>query len=118
MRWIPRIELIFALAACEERLSVPIPAAHPDENEPHRGGTMRLASFADIRSLDPAGASDALSAGISEQIFAGLVDFDDDGHVVPDLAESIDVSGGGSSTRFRSIAMRVFKTAKKSRPTT
>lgn len=97
MRWIPRIELALLLAfvGCAERVADPIPAAHPDDPSPRRGGTLRFASFADVRTLDPSTPSDGLSGGIIAHVFSGLVDFDADGHVIPDLAERWDISPDG-----------------------
>ncbi len=88
-----------ACAACgEERLAAPIPAA--GGSAPARGGTLRLASIGDIRTLDPAASSDALSGMMVQLLFAGLVDFDDHGAVVPDLARSFTVAPDGLSITF------------------
>jgi ABC-type transport system substrate-binding protein len=67
---------------------------------PHRGGTLRLGSFADIRALDPAVASDDLAATPIEDLFAGLVDYDDHARIVPDLAQRFEVSPDGLVYRF------------------
>jgi ABC-type transport system substrate-binding protein len=92
----------FALAgaACGEPLPAPIDAAHPDDRTPRRGGELRLATFADVRALDPAVASDGLATAVLSHVFAGLVDFDEKGRVVPELAERIDVSADGLELRF------------------
>jgi ABC-type transport system substrate-binding protein len=94
------VAALIALAGCTERLPDPIPAAHPDDATPRRGGTIRMASFADIRGLDPTVVGDAFSAGIVAQIFSGLVDFDVEGKVVPDLAERVDVTPDGLTYTF------------------
>ena len=94
------VAALLLAAGCSERLPDPIPAAHPDDPTPRRGGAMRMASFADLRGLDPAVVSDAFAASIDAQIFAGLVDFDARGKVVPDLAERFDVSADGLSYAF------------------
>ena len=66
-----------------------------------RGGTLHLASFADIRNgLDPVVSPDGLSAGPMHLIFAGLVDYDAQGRLVPDLAERWEVADGGRTYRF------------------
>ena len=85
---------------CREALIDPIPAAHADDAAPRRGGTLRLASFSNIRNLDPAGPSDGLSAQPQHLIFAGLIDWDDGGHIVPDLAERWEEDDGGRAYRF------------------
>src|ERR1019366_4491597 len=65
------------------------------------GGVLRLASFGDFRGgLDPATNSDALAGGAVEMMFAGLVDYDETAHVVPDLASRYEVSDDGLTYRF------------------
>ena len=46
-------------------------------------------------TLDPACASDADSAAYIVEIFSGLVSFDKDLNVIPDIAETIDTSPDG-----------------------
>jgi ABC-type transport system substrate-binding protein len=91
---------LLASPGCRGPLEAPIPAAHPDDDAPRRGGTLRLASFQDVSSLDPAIAFDALSVSVVRLVYAGLVDFDARGDVVPDLATRIDVVDGGRTYRF------------------
>src|SRR5258708_4712757 len=67
---------------CRETLRAPIPAQHGDDTAPRRGGTLRLASFQDIRTPEPAGASD------------------DHGRVTRELADHWDVDGSGRVYRF------------------
>ena len=96
-----KIELLAAAAlacACNSPPAPPIAGA--GNSAPTRGGILHLASFADIKSLDPAVASDALTGEAIELIYAGLVDFDDRGHVVPDLAERFERSDDGMTYRF------------------
>ena len=76
-------------------LGEPAPAAVPA-----RGGWLRLATSVDIRSLDPALAYDEAATAVDSLLFAGLVRYDEDGTVVPDLAESFEVLGGGQRYRF------------------
>lgn len=85
-------------AGCNDRFAPPLPAA--GATEPHRGGVLHLASMGDIRTLDPAAAADALAGVMVETLFAGLVDFDDDGKVVDDLARSHEVAPDGLSVTF------------------
>ncbi len=91
---------IFLLNGCGGELAAPIPAAHGMDELPRRGGVLRLASFADIRGLDPASISDGLSAIVIELLYAGLVDYDESGKIVPDLAERWDVDQEGLTYRF------------------
>src|SRR5580765_5203160 len=90
----------FALAAmgCNESAAPPLAGA--GNPAPSRGGELHLASFGDIKSIDPAVSRDSLTAEVVELVFAGLVDFDDQGHVVPDLAERFERSDDGTVYRF------------------
>jgi ABC-type transport system substrate-binding protein len=89
-----------ALGACSNAPAPPLPSAGTDEATPRRGGTLQLASFGDVSALDPAVATDALSQQPIELLFAGLVDFDPSGNVVPDLAERFEVAGDGREIHF------------------
>jgi ABC-type transport system substrate-binding protein len=98
-----KTELLFAAVAlamlgCSEPPAAPL--ASSNGSAPSRGGELHLASFADIKSLDPAVAADTLTGEMVELLFAGLVDFDDAGHVVPDLAERFERSDDGLVYRF------------------
>jgi ABC-type transport system substrate-binding protein len=84
--------------ACR-RLAAPIPAAH-DGGVPTVGGELHLASFTEMRNLDPAGPLDGLSIQAVGLIFAGLVDYDEQGKIVGDLADHWDVEDGGRLYRF------------------
>jgi ABC-type transport system substrate-binding protein len=84
---------------CTDRLPAPI-AAEQGAGEPRRGGTLRFASMNDIRTLDPAATSDGLTIDFVHLLFAGLVDLDRHGQVVPDLAERWEVTDGGRTYRF------------------
>jgi ABC-type transport system substrate-binding protein len=97
-----RTELVALVAACVLGCSEPAakPLAAGGGTEPTRGGELHLAAFADIKSLDPAIAGDTLTGEMVELLFAGLVDFDDRGQVVPDLAERFERSDDGLVYRF------------------
>ena len=60
-------------------------------------GELRLFG-GDPITLDPACASDAGSAEYIVEIFSGLVSFDQELNIIPDVAESYDVSPEGRST--------------------
>ena len=91
---------LFACGGCREPLAAPIPSAHGPDAPPRRGGTLRLAWFQDIRTLDPAAPSDGYAVQAEHLLFAGLVDFDDRGRIVPELADHWDVADGGRTYRF------------------
>lgn len=78
------------------------PAAAPagrtvDEKE---GGTLKLL-WSDPPTLDPALVSDVTSARIVVEIFSGLVRLDSNLQIVPDLAESWEITGGGTVYTFK-----------------
>ncbi len=85
---------------CRDALPPPTPAAHGPDFPPGRGGTLNLATFEDIRGLDPAGPADGLALQAEHLLFAGLVDFDDTGRLVPDLATMWSVEDQGRTFRF------------------
>jgi ABC-type transport system substrate-binding protein len=92
--------LLVAPAGCDRTLPAPIGPGHDDATPPLHGGTLRVASYTDLRGLDPAGATDGMSLGPMHVIFAGLVDYDEHAHVVPDLADHWDVDDDGRTYRF------------------
>lgn len=94
------LALGWLLAGCSQELSAPIPTAHPEDATPRRSGKFTFASFGDIRSLDPANVSDGLSVQLLENLFAGLLDYDEHGKITPDLAENWTISDDGTSFRF------------------
>lgn len=109
MRWTRRSSLRSGVAvslvaagamACTQRLADPLPAAHSRDATPRRGGTIRIAAFSDPRSFDPATASDGLSAQVDELLYAGLIDYDVDMRLTPDLAERWEVADSGRTYRF------------------
>lgn len=105
MRWIRErasralvLGLGLAASACSNELPAPQETGHAPA--PKRGGVVDLATFADIRTIDPANIADGLVPQILEQMFAGLVDYDYEGHLVPDLAERWEVDPDGKTYRF------------------
>jgi ABC-type dipeptide/oligopeptide/nickel transport system permease subunit/ABC-type transport system substrate-binding protein len=80
-------------------LSPPIPATNGDET-PARGGTLQLATYVSIRTLDPAIAYDEAATAIEELIFARLLTWDAEGQLVPELAESYAPSNEGRTYTF------------------
>ncbi|HVJ90807.1 MAG TPA: ABC transporter substrate-binding protein [Labilithrix sp.] len=86
--------------ACSRDLEPPIRPSSPEGTPPQRGGILTLATFGDIRSIDPANISDGLAPQVLPQMFAGLVDYDDDGQVQPDIAELWTIDDDGKTYRF------------------
>jgi ABC-type transport system substrate-binding protein len=92
--------VIGAPLGCRPKLAAPISSAHGGDAPPRRGGTLHLASFQDIRNLDPAGPVDGLALPADHLLFAGLVDYDEQARLVPDIADHWDVGDGGRTYRF------------------
>ena len=79
--------------------------------EPLEGGRfVRL--YVDPPTLDPHLTTDATSAQIIVEVFGGLVTIDKDLNVVPDLAESWDISNDGRVYTFRIRPDAVFHNGK------
>ena len=72
-----------------------------DEGGPPATGTSRLMQlFVDPPTIDPHVTTDATSARIIVEVFGGLVTIDPNLDIVPDLAESWDISGDGRVYTF------------------
>jgi oligopeptide transport system substrate-binding protein len=84
------------LAACASQDSPQLAPAGP---VPERGGTFRLA-LEPAQTLDPALTDDAYEATVANQVFSGLVQWDSDLNVLPDVAQSWTVSSDGREYRF------------------
>jgi peptide/nickel transport system substrate-binding protein len=67
---------------------------------PTRGGTLVVAITSDPGSLNPAVTTSGVIHPASEPMFNGLVGWGSDGKLVPELAESWTIEGGGTSYRF------------------
>ncbi|MEB2314339.1 MAG: ABC transporter substrate-binding protein [Sorangiineae bacterium] len=87
------LALALALSGCKPGVKPPIGRAR--EVPPERGGVLRTAFFSDVRSLDAATAFDTGSAAIEGLIYDTLMSYDDEGKLVPLLAESVDVAPDG-----------------------
>jgi ABC-type transport system substrate-binding protein len=94
------LALGLATAGCSKELPAPIPTAHPGDPTPRHGGMLTSATFGEIRALDPANMGDGLVPQILQSMFAGLIDYDLDGKIVPDLADHWTVSEDGTTFRF------------------
>ena len=106
MRWIREsssalgVALAVACSACSSELPAPIPTTHHDSVAPRRGGMLTTASFGDVRTIDPANVGDGLVVQVLEGLFAGLVDYDLEGNILPDLADRWTTSEDGRAIRF------------------
>ena len=86
--------------ASPNRAGPPLGSSAPPETAPMRGGTLRLATMVNVRTLEPALAYDEASRAINEHVFARLVRWDAEGKLVPDLAAEVQPSADGRSYLF------------------
>ncbi len=70
----------------------------PAEDAPS-GGTLRR-PWADPPTLDPHLVGDTVSAGVVIELFSGLATITPDLQIAPDIAESWEISGGGTVYTF------------------
>lgn len=66
-----------------------------------RGGTMKAAMQVDATSLDPHLSSSYSSSLVIEQVYSGLIQFDANMNITPDLAESWTMSDDGLVYTFK-----------------
>ena len=85
-------------AGCE---GIQGPIGERRDGPPERGGTLHLANYGDVRTLEPAVAFDAVSIPVLQLVFTPLVDYDRAGRIVPLLAERLDVSSDGLRHTFQ-----------------
>ena len=62
---------------------------------------LTVAMATEIDSLDPFNATAGDTKTVMDQIFDGLLDVDEDGNLVPDLAESYEISKDGLTYTFK-----------------
>ena len=75
------------------------PAATESDGIPIGGMFNR--NWSDPPTLDPHLVTDTTSAGIVVEIFSGLVSLNEDLDIIPELAESWSISGGGTVYEFK-----------------
>lgn len=93
MRWIQKktelagvvLALLAAATGCKQ--SIAGPTGERRDVPPQRGGVLRTAFFTDVRGLDPATAFATTSAAVNNLIFDTLVTYDEQGELIPGLAE-------------------------------
>ena len=97
-----------AQAEVAPSLHTPTPdAATKTESEAGEGdagiptGGRFTRNWSDPPTLDPHLVTDTTSAGIVVEIFSGLVSLNEDLEIVPELAESWSISGGGTVYEFK-----------------
>ena len=75
-------------------------AANTEDDGVPVGGVFTR-NWSDPPTLDPHLVTDTTSAGIVVEIFSGLVSLNEDLDIVPELAESWSISGGGTVYEFK-----------------
>jgi ABC-type transport system substrate-binding protein len=95
-----------ALAACDAALPGPLPSL--GAVTPMRGGSLELAMLGDVRTLDPARMTSGVDAAVGVNLYAGLVDVDREGRLVPVLAERIELDDDGRTIRMHLRAGVLF----------
>jgi peptide/nickel transport system substrate-binding protein len=97
------VALMFVASACASDDDDDTPQAQTGPTTtvaPTRGGTLVVAIGSDPGSLNPAVTSNGGVHTASEMMFNGLVGWGADGKLVPELAESWTIEGGGTSYKF------------------
>jgi ABC-type transport system substrate-binding protein len=87
-------------AAATPAAATPAPAAGTTAAAEGAAGGRLVRLFIDPPTLDPHLTTDATSAQVIVEVFGGLVTIDRDLNIVPDLAESWDISPDGRTYTF------------------
>jgi peptide/nickel transport system substrate-binding protein len=80
---------------------ISLPSEARPEIKPDYGDSIVVGSIGDARTLIPIIASDSASAEICSLVFNGLVKYDKDINLVPDLAESWQILDNGLTILFK-----------------
>lgn len=92
--------VLLAFVTSPRGLAAPGASSDNAAPAPRHGGTLRLATAYPIKAADPAIAYDEGASTLSSHVFARLVAFDEQGRLVPELAESFAVDAGGRAITF------------------
>jgi oligopeptide transport system substrate-binding protein len=77
-----------------------LPLLQSCSRPPHVPGTLRLTTDGDASTLDPALSYDTTSIAFVRVIYRGLVDYDDNAHIINAIAKSRTVSADGKTYTF------------------
>lgn len=92
----------FGGLAVPSALAAPIRVAASLQDEtPKPGGTLKAAMQVDVVGLDPHFLSSYSSSLVTEQVYNGLVQLDENANALPDLAESWTISPDGLVYDFK-----------------
>ena len=91
---------VLLLSIARPNAIAPPLASVPTGDVPRRGGTLRVATFVNVRTLDPALAFDEASRPLLQLAFARLLTWDAEGRLAPDLCQSFARSPDGLTHTF------------------
>ena len=97
MKRLPSILIIFLVSVVV--LAPPIHAGKGGEDLPY-GGALNYGEYGRPATLDPITSNDMISLRITELLFNGLVGIDEKQDIVPELAESWEISEEGKKYTF------------------
>ena len=94
-----RLSVLLILALLASLTLVPALTAHASEADPE--AMLYFSTVADPITCDPAIASDGESGMVIDRVFSGLMRYNPDGSVSPEIAESYTVSEDGKVYTFK-----------------
>lgn len=77
------------------------PAGAVDESQPHRGGTLLRRLEQDVASVNPILATSRYDHLVATYLFSPLINYDDELHIIPALADSWTISPDGRDYTFK-----------------
>ncbi|MDD2717863.1 MAG: peptide-binding protein [Candidatus Wallbacteria bacterium] len=95
------LSFVFLAAGCGKPEVKPPQAEITSAPSPCYGDSLVNSSSADIITLNPLTATDGVSSFIYDMIFNGLLRYDENYSLVPDLAETWEVSADGLAFTFK-----------------
>jgi len=87
--WALTVVFALLLSSCGE------PATQKPVDDGQRYGTLKVVIAQDAPTLDPARVTDNIGHEVSRQIFEGLVTYDKDLNIIPNLSQKWDISTDG-----------------------
>lgn len=97
--WLLVVACVIFSAACSRESTVPIPTSGA-AGSPAYGDAVVEGTIGDASTLIPILATDSSSHAVADLIYNGLVKYDKDLNIAPDLAESFHISPDGLTIQF------------------
>lgn len=82
-------------------VNTPTEAPKSDEKANQTGGVVRIAMATEVDNLDPYLSAATDTSSMMDNVFDGLFDTDEAGELIPNLAESYDISENGLNYTFK-----------------